>query len=94
MERRFQRVVWHHEFDDEPVLLISEVTDDWETRKLEIFRDGRVQYAGPDGQTGDTGLGLVPMPSIEEINQDSEFTAVSIAEEDFERQWQTATHVA
>jgi hypothetical protein len=34
---RYLRVVWHHEFDDEPVLLLSEVVDGWEVRKVERF---------------------------------------------------------
>ena len=52
----YLKVRWHHEFDDEPVLLLSEVENGREVRKVEKLRDGRVQYAGPSGSTGDIML--------------------------------------
>lgn len=51
---RYLRVMWHHDFDDEPVLLLREIENGREIRKVEKLRDGRTQYAGPEGRTGDT----------------------------------------
>ncbi|GAA5212350.1 DUF6881 domain-containing protein [Microbacterium kyungheense] len=86
----YLKVVWHHEFDDEPVFLFSEIEDGWEIRKVEKFRDGRSQYAGPEGSTGDTMLSETPMPSPAEIAEDPQFTLETIDTEDFDLEWRGA----
>jgi hypothetical protein len=87
---RYLRVVWHHDFDDEPVLLLSEVVDGREVRKVERFRDGRAQYAGPGGSSGDTMLSKTLMPLPDEIAQDAEFSVEPTSAEDFEAEWSAA----
>ncbi len=84
---RYLRVVWHHDFDDEPVLLLSEVVDGREVRKVERYRDGRAQFAGPDGSSGDTMLSETLMPLPDEIAQDPEFSVEPTSAEDFEAEW-------
>lgn len=84
---RYLRVVWHHDFEDEPILLLSEVVDGREVRKVERFRDGRVQFAGPDGASGDTMLSETLMPLPHEIAQDPEFSVVPTSAEEFEAEW-------
>jgi uncharacterized protein DUF6881 len=43
---RYQRVVWHHGHPDEPVVLCSEIDDQGiEIRKVDEYRDGRLDYA-------------------------------------------------
>jgi hypothetical protein len=86
----FLRVTWHHDFPDDPVLLISELKDRFEVRKIDKFRDGRVQFAGPDGATGDTMLSWVAVPSPEEIAQDPEFSVELIDANEFESEWAAA----
>ena len=52
---QYIKVLWKHELADEPVLLYSELDDDhWETRKVEVFRDGQLGYASADSETGST----------------------------------------
>jgi uncharacterized protein DUF6881 len=88
----YQKVIWKHQFPDEPILLYSEVSDDGtETRKIEVFRDGRTQYADADKSTGDTLLSEKPLPSVEEIRDQKEFSICVIQEMEFEEIWRRVT---
>lgn len=89
---RYQRIVWKHEFQDEPVILYSEVSDEGvETRKVEQYRDGRMDYAGPGQATGSTLLSEKTMPGLTEIAAQPEFTALAITHDEFEEVWRRAT---
>lgn len=87
---KYLRVVWHHEFDDEPVVLLSEVENGREVRKVELFRDGRAQFAGPLGSSGETMLSETLMPLPEEIAQDPEFSVEPITASEFDEEWKSA----
>ena len=85
-------MVWHHEFADEPVLLYSEIDDAGvEIRKVEVYRDGRRDYADSSRSTGTTQLSETAMPSIEEIASQAEFSPSAIEPGEFEDTWQLAT---
>lgn len=85
---KYLSVSWNHDDADDPVLLYSELDDErYETRKVEIRRDGRMTYAGPGVEVGDTWLGEVPVPALEEIAQDPQFTPKYITAEEFEAVW-------
>jgi Domain of unknown function (DUF6881) len=88
---RYQRVLWHHDHPDEPVELYSEIDSGFEVRKVEVYRDGRHDYADRSRSTGTTVLGEKVMPGVEEIDEDPEFSAAAITAEEFERVWQRAT---
>ena len=89
---RYQRVRWHHDFDDEPVILYSEVTDEGiETRKVDEYRDGRLEYADATRSIGTTFLSEKVMPSIQEIAKQAEFQPGEITKEEFEEVWRKAT---
>src|SRR5262245_37022352 len=91
MNMRYQRVLWRHANPDYPVDLYSECDDEgWETRKVEVFADGSMTFADQQTSTGDTLLGEVPVPSIEEIARDPEFQPTTISKEEFEVVWQKA----
>jgi hypothetical protein len=51
---RYQKVLWHHDLPDEPVVLYAEISSGREVRKVEVFRDGRHDYAGTSGSTWTT----------------------------------------
>ena len=88
-------VRWLHEFTDEPILLYSEMdADRYETRKVEVFRGGRVGVAGEGVAHDKTRLGIVPVPPIEEIAADPEFTPREISRDEFEAIWLLALRVA
>ena len=81
-------VVWIHDFIEEPIILISELDDNrYETRKIEIYKDGQVGFAYNDVEVLETGLGIEPVPSIDQIASESEFSLKEITKEDFEKFW-------
>lgn len=85
------RVQWHHSFPEEPVELYSEVDDEgYETRKVQVFRDGRAERADADTETATTGLSEVPIGSIEEIGSQDEFSPSVISVAEFEHMWSQA----
>ncbi|MFT9639724.1 DUF6881 domain-containing protein, partial [Alcaligenes phenolicus] len=92
MQFEFIDVQWRHHFEAEPTRLVSELDEHrMETRKLEFFRDGQVGYACAGHATCGTALGLVPVPSLSEINADPEFAGAMISSAEFEALW--STHV-
>lgn len=65
---RYISVRWLHESAEEPIHLYSGLDDDsYDTRKVEIFRGGRVGLAGPDIRRGRSALGEEAVPGLEEI---------------------------
>jgi hypothetical protein len=88
---RYQKVLWHHAFPDEPAELYSEIERGLEVRKVEVYRDGRCDYADGSRSRGTTVLGQEIMPSMDEINEDTEFSASTINAEEFEAVWRRAT---
>ncbi|MGL3209686.1 DUF6881 domain-containing protein [Bradyrhizobium sp. BR 1433] len=88
----YLKVKWKHSFSDEPVLLYSELDRErWEVRKVEIFRSGRMGYAGPGSADGGTDLGVEPLPSFEEIAGDPDFEPEIISKAEFDKVWAKAT---
>jgi hypothetical protein len=88
---RYQKVLWHHDLPNEPAVLYSEIDAGLEVRKVEVYRDGRHDYADGSNSTGTAMLGEKMMPGVEEINEEPEFSAVSISAEEFEQAWRRAT---
>ncbi|MFI6502410.1 DUF6881 domain-containing protein [Nonomuraea typhae] len=87
----YLRVSWHHDFPEEPVELYSEVGEDgYEVRKVQVFRDGHLERADRDNETKMTGLGEVPIGSVEEIGSQEEFSPEVIGRSEFERMWSLA----
>jgi hypothetical protein len=87
---RYQKVRWYHDFPDEPVVLYSEIESGFEVRKVEVYRDGRHDYADRSRSTGTTVLGEKLMPEVEDINQDPEFSSRAITGGEFEAVWRRA----
>ncbi len=82
------RVNWIHTYPDEPIEIYSEFDEDrWETRKIEIFRDGTASYASSTENNGTSMLAKVPISSLKEINSDPQFQAVEITREEFQLLW-------
>jgi hypothetical protein len=84
----YLKVRWIHNLPDEPVLPYSELDEGrWEIRKVEIFPDHSVGFAGANSKAKDTRLGEVPVPSIEDIASNPEFEPQEISAADFELIW-------
>lgn len=88
----YLRVEWEHSFENEPIEMLSELDGQRnEVRKIERFRNGIVNFAGPEGASGPTVLSEVPLPNVEEIAADPMFHAETISRDAFEDHWKTAT---
>ncbi|MFG2087583.1 DUF6881 domain-containing protein [Spirillospora sp. NPDC048824] len=87
----YLRVEWLHDFSEEPVEIYSEVGDDgYEIRKIEVFRDGHLQYADERREAAGTSLSETPVGTVDEIAAHSEFRPHVISEQEFERTWARA----
>ncbi|WP_410596189.1 DUF6881 domain-containing protein [Amycolatopsis sp. lyj-23] len=88
----YVKVRWHHDFADEPVELFSELGEDrYEVRKVDVYRDGRTEWADAGRETDAIGLGQVPFPPLAEISAQPEFHAEEITAAEFEGAWLRAT---
>ena len=73
-------------------MLYSEIDDvGVETRKVEVYRDGRKDYADASHSTGTTVLGETTMPTMKEIAEQPEFSPDAIEQEEFDEVWRRAT---
>ena|SRR5690606_23619164 len=87
----YLKVKWLHRLAGEPVLLFSELSDSRkELRKVEVYRDGRYDYADELVTTGGAVLSETPIPTMDEIGADPQFDPVEIDREEFERAWAEA----
>ncbi len=87
----YLKVHWEHSFESEPVLLFSELSADRnEVRKVEVYRDGRADFADKATSSGTTRLSKEPIPLVEEIATDPQFRPCEIDAVEFEFQWQRA----
>ncbi|WP_083733802.1 DUF6881 domain-containing protein [Actinomadura sp. CNU-125] len=87
----YLRVEWFHDFREEPVDIYSEVGDDgYEVRKIEVFRDGHLQYADERHEAGETSLSGAPVGAVAEIAAQPGFRPHVISEQEFEETWARA----
>jgi hypothetical protein len=85
---KYIKVRWKHSLSSEPVLLFSEVDDiGWESRKVEVYADGRMGYASKSESRFGSGLSKEVLPPLAEIALDPQFEPVEIDQEEFERAW-------
>jgi hypothetical protein len=85
---KYIRVRWKHTNPDEPVWIFSEVAGDGEeVRKLECFKNGFCDFAGPADSSGTTKLSTQLLPEMAELARDPEFEPVEITREEFEKVW-------
>lgn len=89
---RYIKIRWKHSFDNDPVIIYSEIDDnDWEVRKVEVFKDGNLGFSDGVTEKSGTYLGQVPVPPMDIIAESSEFEPNIISKEDFEKKWVEAT---
>ncbi|MFG2399428.1 DUF6881 domain-containing protein [Streptomyces lydicus] len=85
---KYWKVIWHHEFKDEPIVLFSEIGEDgYETRKVQEYRDGRRLRTDGTDETREIGLSEIPVGDIEDVAAQPEFSASVISLADFEVAW-------
>ena len=72
-------------------MLYSELDENRnELRKVEVYRDGRRDFSDGSSSTGNTKLSEEPILPILDINQDAQFEAFSIQQEEFDAVWKNA----
>lgn len=64
--------------------------DGYEIRKIEVFRDGRLEYADEHREAGATILSEEPVGTVEKIAAQEEFRPQVISEQVFEEAWARA----
>lgn len=90
-EMHYIKVLWLHGRPDDPIMLYSECDDDgWEIRKVEVFPDGSFVSTDEEYNGHGTGLGLEPIPSLDEISKSPNFQPSKIEKADFEKVWSKA----
>ena len=85
---KYLQVSWIHSFEDEPILLISEIDDNgFEIRKIEVYKDDSFGLASLESDFGGTLLSPGPVPGIDSIKQDPQFLPRFNSKEEFEDVW-------
>jgi len=88
---RHERVEWFHSFPNEPIVIFQEVNDDSILiRKIEIFSDGRITATGFTGEFDSDFQKNFPVPPLDEINENPEFSGFKISEDSFNALWKHA----
>jgi hypothetical protein len=83
---------WVGSSAEEPDEIYSELDNSRnETRKIERYKNGKVAYASRDAAVNGASLGIIPVPTLAEINASPEFRARQITQAEFEQQWRSAT---
>jgi hypothetical protein len=83
------KVLWHAARDDEPSVMYSELDERrMQTRKIDIYADGRWGFADSSREQGGSALAEAPTPPLESLNADPEYEAEEITASDFEALWQ------
>ncbi|OBA61085.1 hypothetical protein A5780_20145 [Nocardia sp. 852002-20019_SCH5090214] len=86
------KVRWSHCDPDEPEYFYSEIGKDrYETRKVQIYKDGHTDWATAASETGKAFLAEAPFPSIAEISSEPDIQAWEIRRQEFESAWESAT---
>lgn len=85
------KVSWNHSFQDEPILMFSELDGDRnEIRKVEVYRENLLGYACDDRNKNGTLLSECEIPELSVINEDIQFEGIEIEKDEFEKIWKKA----
>lgn len=85
---QYIEVNWIHSNPEYPTMLYSELDDSrMETRKIEIWTDGKIGFSDSSESTASTKLGEAVVPPISEISKDPQFQPIEISKEEFEEVW-------
>ncbi len=91
---RYSRLSWTHSSPSEPVEILSEYDHEgWERRKVELFADGSLRFAGEAGSSGGSRLSLIRCPADRDVIKEGEFQVFELTKDEFERAWEQAHQV-
>ena len=81
-------VKWKHDDPRDPVSIYSEIdAEQWEHRKVEVFRCGQRGFADQNEEVGGSRLGLEPWPDLDKLGAEAEFEISEITKTEFEEVW-------
>jgi hypothetical protein len=85
---RYLYVKWVHKDPGAPLHIYSELDgDSYETRKVEVYADGRKGFADGSESAGGTVLSDMKVPSLKELETMPEYQAKEIPAEEFQKMW-------
>jgi hypothetical protein len=85
---------WDHADSDDPVFLYQEIDEARsEVRKVHQYRDGRLVRTDRVSDLTDS-LASEPIPTLEEIQAQREFTVLALSAVEFEAIWARATNAS
>ena len=98
MSSTYERLEWIRDYENEPHFINSELDDErYEARKIELFAAGRIVEVSEDRpERGSTGLVVLPVPGIEEVNaiREEEFLTEEIGAAAFDDLWKPTINAA
>ena len=87
----YLKIAWAHKSEEFPTEIFSELDSErYEMRKIELFRDGTVRVAGPEGTPSEEYLSETAFPLDEEIAKQPQLEVLATSKEEFEQLWQSA----
>lgn len=88
---RYHKVTWHHDFPDLPVVFWIQADENHdEIRKIEEYRNGSMDIAGPDIETGRALRSTIRMIPAAEIEAEGPFSILEVEAEQFDALWKQA----
>lgn len=86
---RYMVAKWRHRSTHYPRWIVVELAEDrYEKRKVEVFPEGDIGYAGSDEEVGRTRLADEPWPALEQLRTNPEFQVDEIDQELFGEVWE------
>lgn len=87
----YLKVDWHHDGEEDPVILYHEMDERrCERRRVELFKNGKIQRSSEADPDAAYSLSLEPLPSIEQIDAQPEFHVEQIDRATFDDVWERA----
>lgn len=87
----YVKVRWHHDDDADPIVLFHEIGEGQrELRRVELFEDGRLLRSDKVEPDAPVSLSVEPLPSIDEIRTQLQFSVVEIDAAGFNAVWDRA----
>ena len=83
---------WRNDSPDDPSIMFVQIDSErYPERIIDVFRDGRAETTVCQSESGEALVDITETPTLQEINDQDEFTACYVGASVFEGVWQEAT---
>ena len=83
---------WRNDNPEEPFIVMGQIDDGrYPERIIDVLRDGRAETTVCQSESGEVLVDITEAPTLQEINDQDEFTACYTTASLFETTWQEAT---